>query len=71
MDLLAQAESVETPHIPAVSRDPKDNKFLATAHAANAEYLVTEDQDLLVLKEYRGVRIITAAELIHLLEEKS
>ncbi len=69
IDLLAQAESVETPHIPAVFRGPKDNKFLATAHAARAEYLVTEDRDLLVLKEYQSVRIITAAELPRLLEK--
>lgn len=69
MDLLAQAETVEVSHTPSISRDPKDNKFLATAHAANAEYLVTEDQDLLVLKEYQGVRIVTAVEFIHLLNE--
>ena len=69
MDLLAEAESVEVPHIPSVSRDPEDKKFLATAQAANADYLVTEDRDLLVLKEYQGVRIVTAAEFIRLWEE--
>ena len=69
MDLLAQAESVEVLHIPSVSRDPEDNKLLATAQAASADYLVAEDQDLLVLKEYQGVRIVTAAEFIRLWEE--
>src|SRR5665647_392764 len=52
IDILGQAEIVEVPAIPAVSRDFKDDKFLATARAAGAEYLITEDEDLLVLGEY-------------------
>ncbi len=54
--LLARAEAVELETIPAVVRDPKDDKFLATAVLAGAGYLVTEDEDLLVLHEYEGVR---------------
>ena len=33
------------------SRDPDDNLFLATAHAGQAEYLVSNDRDLLDLAE--------------------
>jgi uncharacterized protein len=61
LDILAQAEVVTLGDIPAVSRDPKDDKFLATAAQAGADYLVSEDQDLLVLREYEGVRIVDAA----------
>lgn len=47
-----------TPHLKADSfkhlpqcRDPKDQMFLNLAHSAQADYLVTGDQDLLVLHE--------------------
>src|SRR5688572_5740759 len=48
--ILDHAEAVELQDVPAVSRDPKDDKFLATAVAARADYVVTEDNDLLVLE---------------------
>lgn len=40
-------------------RDIKDTKIIACALAGKAEYIVTGDKDLLVLKEYKGVRIVT------------
>lgn len=42
-------------------RDPKDNHILATAAAGNADYIVTEDKDLLVLGTHRGIVICDAA----------
>jgi uncharacterized protein len=60
---------VEPPETPPVSRDPKDDKFLACARFAAADYLVTEDKDLLVLNTYTGTRICQPAEFIALLEE--
>ena len=47
-------------------RDPDDNKFLELAKDANAEFLITGDQDLLSLKnlpEYQN-KIITPREFI-------
>lgn len=41
-------------------RDPKDNHILATAVAGDAEYIVTEDKDLLVLGTHRGIVICDA-----------
>ena len=67
LNLLASADIVEIDSIQPVSRDVKDDKFLATAHAAKADYLVTEDQDLLVLEEYKGVKIITAERFLEIL----
>ncbi|OGG31592.1 putative toxin-antitoxin system toxin component, PIN family [Candidatus Gottesmanbacteria bacterium RIFCSPLOWO2_02_FULL_38_8] len=58
LEILGQANVVQVFTIGQVSRDPKDNKFLATAIAAKARYLVTEDKDLLDLKEYQGIKII-------------
>jgi putative PIN family toxin of toxin-antitoxin system len=70
LEILAQADVVEIGEVPAVSRDPKDDKFLVTAVAARAHYLITEDEDLLVLKEYQGVQIVNAATFLSLLRER-
>ncbi len=70
LDILNAAEVVETPEIPAVSRDPDDDKVLAAAKVAQADYLVTEDQDLLVLGEYEGTQIVTAATFLRSLEAR-
>lgn len=40
-------------------RDKDDDNVLACALDANADYLVTGDKDLLHLKVFRGVRIIS------------
>jgi putative PIN family toxin of toxin-antitoxin system len=47
-----------------LSRDPKDNVFVMTAVAAAAEYLVTQDRDLLVLEKPFGVAVITPVQLV-------
>jgi putative PIN family toxin of toxin-antitoxin system len=41
-----------------VCRDPDDDFILSGALAAGADCLITGDQDLLVLEEYRGIRIL-------------
>lgn len=47
-----------------VSRDMKDDKFLACAIEAQAEFIITGDDDLLELKEYEGIKIVTPREFI-------
>lgn len=46
------------------SRDPKDDPLLACALAARADYVVTRDQDLLVLGRPFGVTILTPARFL-------
>ncbi len=65
--ILAGAEVVEPVSIPPISRDPKGDKFLAPAKAGGAAFVVSEDQDLLVLGEYDGIRIVNAETFLHLL----
>ena len=67
LDNLAGAEMVEFGSIPRVCRDPEDDKFLATAQAAGAEYLVSEDRDLLDIGVYEGVSIVDAATFLLIL----
>ncbi|CAA9550215.1 MAG: hypothetical protein AVDCRST_MAG73-2794 [uncultured Thermomicrobiales bacterium] len=66
--MLASADVVEIATIPAVGRDPNDAVFLATAEAGRVAYLVTEDQDLLVLREYEGTRIVDAVAFLAILD---
>ncbi|MBI5530128.1 MAG: putative toxin-antitoxin system toxin component, PIN family [Candidatus Doudnabacteria bacterium] len=42
-----------------VVRDPEDNKILESAVEANAEYLITSDNDLLMLEKFQGIQIVT------------
>ena len=48
---------------PKVCRDPDDDHILAAAVKSGCEYLVTGDKDLLALKIYSGIRIVTPREL--------
>jgi putative PIN family toxin of toxin-antitoxin system len=48
--------------VQGICRDPDDDAILACALAAGADYLVTGDADLLALKTFRGIRIITPRE---------
>lgn len=50
-------------------RDPSDLKFVECAVAGHARYLVTGDQDLLTLKEYRHIRIVSLRIFTHLFEQ--
>ena len=67
-DLLTLATVVDDPPaMPgAVPRDPDDDKIVACAVAAGAEYLVSRDRDLLSLGSYAGITIIAPEEFIHL-----
>ena len=45
-----------------IVRDREDNKILESAVEAKADYLITSDNDLLRIKEYQDVQIVTPAE---------
>ena len=63
---LLRLDSLQVPGItcPRVCRDPNDNAIIGCAVEGEAEYLVTGDKDLLVLTEYKGIRITTARHYI-------
>lgn len=67
---LSHLLEIKSEDIKPISRDPKDDIFLACAKAANADYLVSEDKVLLVLEEYAGVKIITALSFLAILEAR-
>jgi len=49
------------------SRDKTDDKYLECGIAANADYIISGDKDLLELKEYSGIKIVTAAEYLDII----
>lgn len=49
-------------------RDAADAKIIACALAGKADYIVTGDKDLLVLKEYKGIHIITPKTLFTIIK---
>ena len=65
--LLQAADVVEPEEEVTVCRYAADDKFFACALAGNAQYIVTEDKDILAVGEYRGVRPVTATEFMRLL----
>jgi putative PIN family toxin of toxin-antitoxin system len=68
---LEEAEVVEPRERLEVCRDPNDNKFFECAIAARADYIVSEDKDLLVVAEYKGIRTVSAAEFLTIVSPNS
>lgn len=68
LSTVARVISTITESIPEVSRDKKDDYLLAYAVVGKADYLVTGDNDLQVLKEVEGVKIVSPAEFLHKLK---
>ena len=47
-----------------IKSDPADNKVLECALEGKAQYIVSGDNHLLRLKDFMGIRIVTAAEFL-------
>ena len=47
-----------------VCRDPKDNFLLALAQDGNADFLITGDEDLLVIKKFGATEILSFIQFI-------
>ena len=67
--LLSQAEMVPGEiELPGVTRDPKDDAVVACAVEGEADYIISGDQDLLVLGEYEGIEVVTPRRFIDILK---
>lgn len=61
----SNAEVVHPAILPArVCRDADDDAILGAAISAGADWIVSGDQDLLVLGQYRGMPVITPADAL-------
>jgi len=62
---LSHTLIIEPSQVPeGTVRDLKDDKIIACAVGGQADYIITGDNDLLVLKEYQGILIVTASEFL-------
>ncbi|MCW1969431.1 MAG: putative toxin-antitoxin system toxin component, PIN family [Anaerolineae bacterium] len=68
LDILTNADMLDVAHVKPVSRDPNDDIFIALAFAGNAEYIVTEDKDLLVLNPLDHLQIVNTEHFVRLFE---
>jgi uncharacterized protein len=71
-DLIRQhgvSVELERP-ISAISRDPRDDMYLACALVADCDFIVTGDNDLLCLKTHGRAKIISPAEFVGILEQR-
>jgi putative PIN family toxin of toxin-antitoxin system len=58
-NLRNTAEFIQSVPVISACRDPKDDKFLALALTGHADFILTGDQDLLVLHPFREIDILT------------
>lgn len=66
LQILLERHSVKILPRKAVhkSRDPKDDMFLTLCFAGHADYLVTGDKDLLVLRKFGSTVILTPRQFL-------
>jgi uncharacterized protein len=53
-------------HEVKLCRDPKDDKYLELALSGEADFIITNDDDLLVLHPFENISIITPKEFLNL-----
>ena len=53
------------------SRDPDDDKFINCAKSSGAKYVITGDNDLLVLEKIGDIKLLTVADFLKEKEDKS
>jgi putative PIN family toxin of toxin-antitoxin system len=70
-DYLGFLQIVQIPKIlDAVPRDREDNMVLECAIEGHAQYIVSGDIDLLVLKEFRGIHIVRASDFLNIIAKR-
>lgn len=58
-------------HLRIIAEDPEDDMVLSTAIGGKADYAVTGDKHLLNLRGFRGIKIVTAKDMLELLRSRS
>ncbi len=58
---------VPTEEVDIVKSDPDDNKFIEAALEAKADFIVSQDKHLLVIKEYQRIKIVHPDDFLKML----
>jgi len=70
-ELARELEVAEpTPLSRPVCRDKDDDWVLATGLAGSSEVIVTGDKDLLVLKEFQGIKILSPRQFVEWMDRQ-
>lgn len=71
-EMTLYAELVVPHYITKICRDAKDNMILDTAKAGRADYIVTGDKDLLVIKVFnKNTKIVSPADFLAIINKTS
>ena len=57
--------------ITAVKDDPDDDKIIECAVEGKVNYIITQDNHLLKLKDFEGIRIVTPKEFLDILKKQT
>ena len=72
LGLMQAAEVVEVvSKFKLVEGDPKDDMVVHTAHDGRADFIVSGDSHLLLLKSFSQIKIVNVKQMLICLEEKS
>lgn len=67
--LMETGENVRvTSNFKVISNDPDDDIIINTAHDGNADYLVSGDNDIQSLENFRGIKIVSVDEILKILD---
>src|SRR3989338_8247037 len=70
IEILRENGKVTKPDVKLdiIREDPDDNKFLECAVSCNADFIVSGDKHLLKIKEFKGIKIVTAKQFLDLVK---
>ena len=67
-DIVVLSQFVAGEHVVAgASKDPDNDKYIAAAVEGRAQFVVAGDSDLLDLKEYDGIRVVSPRAFLDLI----
>ena len=66
ISILSMKSSIVEPEerVEIVKEDKDDNKFIEAAISGKADYIISQDNHLLKIKEFRGIKILTPKEFL-------
>ena len=67
-ELMQACQYVNIDEQTSISRDPNDDYLLDLATTTDADFLVTGDNDLLILKNYQNANIVSFASFMAVIE---
>lgn len=71
-EMTLYAELVVPRYITKICRDAKDNMILDTAKTGKADYIITGDKDLLVIKVFnKNIKIVSPADFLVIINKTS